>query len=146
MIYLASDHRGYEMKEKIKLWLTEQGRAFEDVGPDRYDPDDDYPDFAEIVAPNVVKDSANRGVVICGSGIGVAVAANKIQGARAGTCTTPEQADAVVIHDHINILALSSDYVDENMNKKIVEAFLEAKYSDKERYVNRVKKVIKLEQ
>ncbi|MEK7583393.1 MAG: RpiB/LacA/LacB family sugar-phosphate isomerase [Patescibacteria group bacterium] len=146
MIYLASDHRGYEMKEKIKQWLTETGRAYEDCGPDHFDKDDDYPDFGERVGRKVAESPEHRGILLCGSGIGVAVAANKIKGIRAGTCVTPEQAETVVIHDHINVLALSTDYVNEETNKKIIDAFLGAQFSDKDRYVNRVKKVQKLEQ
>ena len=145
MIYLGSDHRGYEMKEKIKAWLHDTGREFEDMGPDHFDKDDDYPDYAKAVGEKVVLSSENRGIILCGSGIGIAVAATKIDGIRAGTCTLPEQAEAVVIHDHINVLALSSDYIDEQTNKKIIDAFLKANYSDKDRYVNRLKKVEQIE-
>ncbi len=145
MIYLASDHRGYEMKEKIKAWLTESGRQYKDMGPDHFDKDDDYPDFAKEVGEKVSADHDSRGIILCGSGVGIAVAANKIKGVRAGTCTSPEQAETVVIHDHINVLSLSTDYTDEETNKKIVYSFLNAEYSDKDRYVNRVKKVEILE-
>ena len=91
MIYLASDHRGLQLKDKIKSWLNEWSVECEDLGPFEYNKDDDYPDFAKAVGVKVAADDGSRGILICGSGIGIDVAANKIDGIRAGTVAEPEQ-------------------------------------------------------
>lgn len=145
MIYLASDHRGYEMKEKIKAWLAEQGRAFEDCGPDHFDQDDDYPDFAERVGRKVAESPEHRGIVLCGSGIGIAVAANKIAGVRAGTAISAKQITAAVNDENLNVLALAADYTPEEEIKRVVEAFLDAKFSGEERHMRRINKIKALE-
>ena len=147
MIYLGSDHRGYELKEKIKEWLSEWGYKYEDLGPAGYNKDDDYPDFAVAVAEKVVlqHDKNDRGILICGSGIGVAIAANKVKGIRAGTASSPEQVKASVNDEDLNVLAISADYVNEGISKEIAKTYLESKFSGEERHVRRVSKINNLE-
>ncbi len=149
MIYIGADHRGFELKEKIKSWLSEWGHEYEDVGALEYDKDDDYPDFATAVATAVAlslsKGENARGILICGSGIGVAIVANKIKDIRAGTAMKPEQVIASVNDEDLNVLSLSSDYLTEEEAKEITKAFLGAKFSNQERHIRRVNKIKELE-
>ena len=144
-IYLGSDHRGFELKERLKAWLSEQGREYEDMGPFEYDKDDDYPDFAKLVGEKVAADQGSKGILICGSGVGAAVAANKIKGIIAGTMFDPEQVKASVADENTNIIGLSNDYTSKEKNMEIVKAFLESKFSGAERHVRRVGKIKNLE-
>ena len=145
MIYIGADHRGYELKEKIKSWLSDWGYEFEDMGAHEYDKDDDYPDFATAVAKAVilrqVQDQNTRGILVCGSGIGVAIAANKIKGIRAGTAMKVEQVKASVNDEDLNVLAISADYTDEQDAESIVKTFLETKFSGEERHILRINKI-----
>ncbi|MBI4160352.1 MAG: RpiB/LacA/LacB family sugar-phosphate isomerase [Candidatus Yanofskybacteria bacterium] len=149
MIYLGADHRGYELKEKIKQWLDEFGYTHEDLGALEYNKDDDYPDFSTAVAAAVAlslsKGQSSRGILVCGSGIGIAVAANKIKGVRAGTATNAEQVRASVNDEDLNVLALSADYTEEDVAKEIIKTFLETKFSGEERHVRRLNKIEELE-
>jgi ribose 5-phosphate isomerase B len=145
MIYLGSDHRGFELKGKIKNWLTEWGYDFEDLGPYIYNKDDDYPDAAKTVAERVLAQKGNKGVLICGSGIGIIVAANKVKGIRAGSISTEAQVRASVNDEDLNIIGLSADYTEEDVAREIVRAFIETKFSEAERHVRRVKKLAEME-
>src|SRR3989344_5519469 len=145
MIYLASDHRGLQLKDKIKSWLNEWSVECEDLGPFEYNKDDDYPDFAKAVGVKVATDDGSRGILICGSGIGIDVAANKIDGVRAGTVAEPEQAKAAVHDEDLNVISLASDFLEEDKAKEIVKAFVEAKYESTDRYERRLDKIDKIE-
>src|SRR3989344_5354551 len=145
MIYLASDHRGLELKEKVSQWLKEWGYQLEDLGPFEYNKDDDYPDFAEAVGKMVASNEDSRGILICGSGVGIDVAANKIDGVRAGTISEPEQAKAAVHDEDLNVISLASDFLEEDKAKEIVKAFVEAKYESTDRYERRLDKIDKIE-
>jgi len=145
MIYIGSDHRGFKLKEKLKNLLTEWGYEYEDMGPFEYNKDDDYPNFGETVARKVVLDKENRGILICGSGVGIDVAANKIDGIRAGTISEPEQARASMHDEDLNVLSLSADFLSEDKAVEIVKAFLEAKYGKEERYDRRLEEIKKIE-
>lgn len=149
MIYIGADHRGYELKEKIKSWLSAWNYKFEDVGANEYDKNDDYPDFAKAVGEKVTLRQAQgqnaKGILICGSGIGVAIAANKVRGVRAGTGTQPKQVRASVNDEDLNVLALSADYTDEKQAHEIVKIFLETKFSGEERHIRRINKINDLE-
>ena len=145
MIYLGADHRGYELKEKIKKWLFEWGYKYEDMGAFEYDKDDDNPVFAHAVAHKVLENKSNKGILICGSGIEIAIAANKINGIRAGTVTDPEQAVAAVNDENLNILTLPADYLSDNKVKEIIKSFLETKFSSKERFNRRLDQIKELE-
>jgi len=145
LIYLGSDHKGFALKEKIKEKLTEWDYEYEDVGPFEYDKDDDYPKFGEAVARKVVSGKGNRGILICGSGIGIDVTANKIDGIRAGTISEPDQAKASVHDEDLNVLALSADFLSEDKAIEIARAFLAAEYDTKERYERRLEEIKKIE-
>lgn len=145
MIYLGADHRGYDLKEKVKQWLVDLGYEYEDCGAFEYDKNDDYPDFAKLVAKKVLEDSGAKGILICGSGIGIAIAANKFNGIRAGTASFPEQVRASVNDEDLNILALSADYLDQDTARKIVKEFLETKFSGLERHIRRLNKIKEIE-
>jgi len=144
-IYLATDHRGFELKEKIKGWLKEWGYEYEDMGAFELNKDDDYPDFAELAATRVASQPDSRGILICGSGIGVTVAANKVKSIIAGTMMDPDQTKASVSDENTNIIGLSADYLSEENNKAIVKAFLETEFSGAERHIRRLNKIETIE-
>lgn len=141
MIYLGADHRGFELKEKLKIFLAGLDYEYEDLGASIYNKEDDYPDFAKLVGEKVAENPENRGILICGSGVGIAVAANKIKGVRAGTILKPEQARAAVNDEDLNVLALGADYLTEDQAKEIVRTFLETKFSGEERHKRRIWKL-----
>lgn len=145
MIYLGSDHRGYELKERIKKFLDEFGYDYDDCGASEYNKDDDYPEFAKLVGEKVAANPDGRGILICGSGIGVAIAANKLKGVRAGTAVSPDQVKASVNDEGLNILALPADYINEDEAKEIIKAFLEAKFSGENRHIRRLKEIEEIE-
>lgn len=143
-IYLGADHRGFKLKNRLRDWLKEQGHAVVDVGPKEYDKTDDYPDFAFEVAKNAR--DGKLGIVICGSGAGMAVAANKVRGVRAALIHDPELARAAKSDDDINVLALGSDFISEERAKEVVETWLSSQYSGEERHTRRIKKIEEYEQ
>lgn len=145
MIFLGTDHRGFALKQKIKEWLGEWGYDYEDLGAFEYNKDDDYPDFAKAVAEKVAPMPGAKGILICGSGIGVSIAANKIKGIRAGTAASPEQVKASVNDEDLNVLTISADYTSEATAKEIIKTFLETKFSGDKRHVRRLKKIKELE-
>ena len=142
---LGSDHAGYVMKRGLVEWLQKEGHEVEDVFPERYDPQDDYPDAAAAVARAVASGRAERGVIICGSGVGASVAANKIKGVRAGLCHDTYSAHQGVEHDDINVLCLGSRVIGEATAQEVLTAFLRARFSGEERHRRRLKKTMALE-
>ncbi|MFH0750142.1 MAG: RpiB/LacA/LacB family sugar-phosphate isomerase [Candidatus Gottesmanbacteria bacterium] len=140
-IFLGADHRGFQLKEYLKTYLTESGYTVVDCGNTVLDPNDDYPDFAFAVAKKVVEDLNNRGIVICGSGAGVSIAVNKIDGIRASLAVTPEQVIDARSDDDINVIALASDYLTEPQAKAIALKFLETPFNPQERFVRRIGKI-----
>ncbi|MFH1393038.1 MAG: RpiB/LacA/LacB family sugar-phosphate isomerase [Patescibacteria group bacterium] len=148
MIYIGSDHRGYNLKETLKVYLSAQGgpaAGWKDLGAFEYDPDDDYPDYALAVAQKVAEDSENnRGILICGSGVGVDVVANKIKGIRSALCFDTKQARASRNDDNTNILSLPADFISENLAKEITKVWLETPFSGSEHYTRRIEKIEKI--
>lgn len=141
MIFIGADHRGFKMKEMLKTWLAGEGYEVFDCGNTRYDPLDDYPDFAFSVAQQVVSHPGALGVVICGSGAGISIAVNKVNGIRGALGITREQVVHTRGHDHINVLALSSDYSSDTQVKDMVSAFLTTAPSNEERFLRRITKI-----
>jgi len=138
MIYLGADHQGYNLKEKIKSYLNELGFIFEDMGAHGLDSQDDYPDFAKEVCEQILHDGlANFGILVCGTGIGMSISANKYKNIRAALCCSPEMARSAKEHNNANVLCLSKDADYE----KTVKAFLESKFRGEERHVRRIKKI-----
>ncbi len=148
-IYIGADHRGFELKEKLKPWLSGLGHEVIDCGNMVYDKMDDYPDFSFAVADGVVQQNAvnsrpgleARGIVICGSGVGVTVAANKVTGARCSTGISVEEVKRGREDDDLNVLALSADYTNEEQTKKMIEVFLLTPFLGDERHTRRLKKI-----
>jgi ribose 5-phosphate isomerase B len=146
MLYLGADHRGFELKEKIKKFLEELAHDYEDLGAFGYNKDDDYVDFAAEVAEKVAQDpAANKGVLFCRSGAGMDFTANKFRGVRAFIGFNPEQVRLARNDDDVNILVLASDFMNEKEAKDIVEMFLDTPFEGQERFVRRINKIKELE-
>jgi RpiB/LacA/LacB family sugar-phosphate isomerase len=143
-IALGSDHAGFEMKERMKAFLEELGHRVMDLGTHSPAPVD-YPDFAEAVGLAVVRGEADRGLLICGSGVGASVAANKIPGIRAGLCHDTYSAHQGVEHDDMNVLVLGSRVIGLELARDLVKAFLGAAFSGEERHKRRLSKVKAME-
>src|SRR5208282_6413736 len=140
------DHAGFALKEEIRANLTAAGHEVVDLGACQYDPEDDYPDFAVKVGEAVKSGVAPRGILICGSGVGVCVAANKIPGIRAGICHDTYSAHQGVEHDDMNVLVLGARIIGSALAFELVDAFIRAKFiANEERFVRRFKKVLAIE-
>lgn len=137
---IGSDHAGFELKSDLVPFLQELGDVVIDVGSHSTEPVD-YPDIAELVAREIIQHRADRGVLICGSGIGASVAANKIEGIRAGVCHDTYSAHQGVEHDNMNILVLGARVIGIAMARELVGAFAGARFTNEERHVRRLKKV-----
>ena len=145
LVAVGSDHAGYELKQNVIATLKQLGHQVVDVGTDSTSAVD-YPDFAEKVGRAVLGGRAERGVLICGSGIGASVAANKIKGIRAGLCHDTYSAHQGVEHDNMNVLVLGSRVIGTETAHECIHAFLGAKFTGEERHVRRLGKIGILEQ
>jgi ribose 5-phosphate isomerase B len=143
-VVIGSDHAGFQLKNAMGDLLRSMGNEVLDVGAFNENPSD-YPDFAEAVDRAVLDGKAERGVLICGSGVGASVAANKLPGIRAGMCHDTYSAHQGVEHDNINVLVLGSRVVGVALSQDLVRAFMGAKFSNEERHVRRLGKVKALE-
>jgi RpiB/LacA/LacB family sugar-phosphate isomerase len=142
---LACDHAGWEMKNSLAAFLRGRKHEVLEVFPDKLDPQDDYPDAAEALGRAVASKSVERGILICGSGVGACVAANKIRGVRAGLCHDTYSAHQGVEHDDINVLCLGARVIGEATAQELVTAFLGARFSGEERHARRLRKTMALE-
>ena len=146
MIYIGADHRGYELKKKLKKFLEELGHDYEDMGAFEYNKDDDYADYASIVAEKVAQDpDGTRGIWICRNGPGMDIVANNFKGIRSVLGFNAEQVRLARNDDNINILTLPSDFISEKEAKDLVEMFLETPFESHERFVRRINKIKELE-
>jgi ribose 5-phosphate isomerase B len=143
-VVIGSDHAGFQLKNAMGDLLRSMGNEVLDVGAFNENPSD-YPDFAEAVDRAVLEGKSERGVLICGSGVGASVAANKLPGIRAGMCHDTYSAHQGVEHDNINVLVLGSRIVGVALAQDLVRAFMGAKFSNEERHVRRLGKVKALE-
>jgi RpiB/LacA/LacB family sugar-phosphate isomerase len=143
-IVLGSDHAGFDMKQDLVAFVRGLGHEIVDVGTTSTAPVD-YPDFAEAVGMAVRNGQAERGILICGSGVGASVAANKIPGIRAGLCHDSYSARQGVEHDDMNVLVLGSRVIASELAHDLARIFLAAKFSGEERHVRRLKKIRDLE-
>jgi ribose 5-phosphate isomerase B len=143
-IAIGSDHAGFELKEVLAKFLQEMGFDVVDVGTHSTDPVD-YPDFAQAVGEAVLDGRAERGVLICGSGVGASVAANKIAGIRAGLCHDTYSAHQGVEHDDMNVLVLGGRVVGVATAQELVRAYSHATFTKEERHMRRLEKVHALE-
>jgi len=145
-LVISSDHAGFDLKEEVRAYLTKSEHEVVDLGAYRCEPQDDYPDFAERVGEAIRAKEATRGILICGSGVGVSVAANKIPGVRAAMCHDTYSAHQGVEHDDMNVLVLGARIVGTSLAYELIDSFLKAKFiSDQERFTRRFKKVLAIE-
>jgi len=148
-IFLGSDHRGYNLKEKIKRWLLEWGYQYEDFGAFKLDLKDDYPDFISKVAQKISRDPKNyKGIILGGSGQGEAILANKYKGVRAAVYYGGP--DKIIKlsreHNNANILSLGASFLKENTARKIIKFWLKTKFSQSPRHQRRLGKIKKIEE
>ncbi|MEK7149477.1 MAG: RpiB/LacA/LacB family sugar-phosphate isomerase [Patescibacteria group bacterium] len=142
-IYIGADHRGFELKESLKKFLTEGDYQVVDLGNVNYDANDDYPDFAKLVAQKISNNPEDRGILICRSGAGVDIVANKFKGVRSALVTDVKQAELVRYDDDTNVLSLASELTNEEAAKKIVDVWLKTQFSDLEKDKRRIEKIEK---
>lgn len=143
-IVVGADHAGFDLKQIVIAYLRQRGHEVIDAGTNNGDPVD-YPDYAEAVGKIIVEGRAERGVLICGSGVGTSVSANKIPGIRAGLCHNTYAARQGVEHDDMNVLVLGARVIGVELARELVDNFLAAKFCGEERHRRRVEKIKALE-
>ena len=144
-IAVASDHAGFALKGAMCSHLRGLGHQVLDLGAHRYDDDDDYPDFARYVGQAIQHEQADRGILVCGSGVGSCITANKMSGVRAGLCHDVYSARQGVEHNKINVLCIGARVVGESLAAELVNAFVGAGFTGDERHVRRLEKVKAIE-
>ncbi|MFH0806342.1 MAG: RpiB/LacA/LacB family sugar-phosphate isomerase [Candidatus Brennerbacteria bacterium] len=146
VIYLGADHRGFELKEYLKNALSRRGYPVVDLGPAAYDEEDDYTDVAASLAKKVSENrETSRGILLCGSGVGVTVVANKFPNVRAALVATPDQAFDSRNDDDANVLALGANYIDAASAEKIAVTWLATPFSKEPRFVRRLQELTQIE-
>ena len=143
-IAIGADHAGFDLKQTIAAYLRQCGHEVIDAGTTSTDPVD-YPDFAEAVAKLILSGAAQRGVLICGSGVGASVSANKLPGIRAAVCHDTYSARQGVEHDDMNILVLGARIIGVELARELAESFLAAQFTGEERHRRRLEKIKALE-
>jgi ribose 5-phosphate isomerase B len=145
-LVISADHAGFPLKEDVRAYLTKKGHELVDLGAYDGDHPDDYPDFAEKVGDAIKQGVSKRGILICGSGVGVCVAANKIPGIRAGMCHDTYSAHQGVEHDEMNVIVLGARIIGAALAYEVVDAFIAAKFiANEERFKRRFNKVLAIE-
>jgi ribose 5-phosphate isomerase B len=145
-LVISADHAGFPLKEDVRGYLAKAGHEVVDLGAYTGNLPDDYPDFAEKVGDAIKAGVAPRGILICGSGVGVCVAANKIPGIRAGMCHDTYSAHQGVEHDDMNVIVLGARIIGSSLAYEVVDAFIGAKFiATEERFERRFKKVLAIE-
>ncbi|MEX0774427.1 MAG: RpiB/LacA/LacB family sugar-phosphate isomerase [Phycisphaeraceae bacterium] len=144
-IAVAADHAGFNLKAGVVALLQKLDCQVTDLGAACYDKDDDYPDFAKSVAEAVSQGQADRGIIVCGSGVGACVAANKVPGVRACMCHDTYSAAQGVEHDDLNVLCLGGRIIGDALMAECVRAFVKARFSGEERHRRRLDKVLAIE-
>ena len=144
-VALGADHGGFPLKAELLPWLKELGYEVVDMGAYTLDPADDYPDSAEAVASAVASTRAERGILVCGSGVGACIAANKVTGVRACLCHDTYSSRQGVEHDDMNVLCLGARVVGVELGKELVLTFLKACFTGEERHRRRLDKVLSIE-
>ncbi len=144
-IAVGTDHGGFALKQAVVDEVKKLGHAVLDCGAASYDAADDYPDFTRAVGQAIQRGEAERGIVICGSGVGAAIAANKMRGVRASLCHDTYSAHQGVEHDNMNVLCLGARVIGDELAKELVRAFVSAKFSGEERHARRLNKVLAIE-
>jgi ribose 5-phosphate isomerase B len=140
-VYIGADHRGFELKQQLIPWLTKKGHDVIDCGNTVLDPLDDFPDFSFAVAEKVADDPASRGIIICGSGGGVTIAANKVVGIRCGTVSNADEVKHNRENNDVNMIALASDYTPFKESCEFADIFLTTAFKGDEKYTRRIQKI-----
>lgn len=152
-VYIGTDHAGFELKEKLKVYISDLGYELQDLGPFSYDKDDDYPDLIRPVAEAVVNDSGSMGIILGGSGQGEAICANRVPGARAGVYyggnskqtdlsgNTIDMIASIREHNNANIISIGARFMDESEVKDAIKRFLETPFPENERHARRINKL-----
>ena len=143
-LVVGADHAGFELKQQLAIYLRERGHEVVDVGTTSSEPVD-YPDFAEALGKVLLNKEAERGVLVCGSGVGASVSANKIPGIRAGLCHDTYSARQGVEHDDTNVLVMGSRVIGLELAKELVDRFISAQFTGEARHQRRLKKIQALE-
>lgn len=138
MIYISSDHAGFEIKKEVKKILTDLNVEFFDAGPNNFKKSDDYPIYAFVVGQTVATNNKNLGILICGTGFGMCIAANKVKGIRAAMPQDEEEARLSREHNFTNVLIISAKNFEPRKYKKIIQTWLETKYSVEDRHLRRI--------
>ena len=144
-IAVGGDHAGFALKKELVAHLEASGHQVEHLGAHGFEPDDDYPDFAQAVARSVASGQVERGIIVCGSGVGASVAANKVAGVRASVCHDTYSAHQGVEHDDMNVLCLGARIVGGALARELLDAFLDARFSGADRHQRRLNKVKAIE-
>lgn len=144
-IVMGSDHAGFELKNELKKLVESLGHEVSDIGAHEYNADDDYPDFAEKLATELMEGRADRGILLCGSGIGASIAANKFPGIHAANCEDYYSAHQGVEHDKMNVLVMGGRIIGGAVATDMVHAYLGAEFSGADRHVRRTNKVKAIE-
>lgn len=145
IIAVACDHGGYPLKAELVQLLESLGHEVRNLGAHELDPADDYPDYARYVGQAIQHGHADRGVIICGSGVGACVAANKLKGVRAGLCHDTYSARQCVEHDDVNVLCLGARIIGVELARELIRAFISTVFSGEERHTRRLEKVNAIE-
>jgi len=140
MIAIGTDHRGYKLKEELKVFLTSNHYDFKDFGTES-EKSVDYPDFAKLVAESIQKEESEYGILICGSGMGICIPANKYKGIRAVNILTEKMAEMSRRHNNANVICFGADFIDADTAKKCLFRFLTTPFDTDERHSRRVNKV-----
>ena len=144
-IVIGSDHAGLELKSVVASWISNWGHEVVDAGAYEFDRDDDYPDFAEATAMAIKENRADRGILLCGSGVGASITANKIPGIRAAMCHDNYSAHQGVEHDDMNVLCIGARIVGIELAKELINTFIEARFTGEPRHVRRIAKISAIE-
>ena len=144
-VAVASDHAGFPLKSMVIETVRESGHEAIDLGANDSVQGDDYPDYAERIGKEINEGRADRGILLCGSGVGVSIAANKIKGVYAAVCHDSYSAHQGVEHDAMNVLCLGTRIIGSELAKELVRVFLNAQFSSEERHIRRVTKIRKIE-
>ena len=144
-VAVACDHGGFPLKARTIEVIESMGHEVLDLGAHDYDPEDDYPDFARYLGDALIHDQAQRGVLLCGSGVGACIAANKFKGVRASVCHDVYSAHQGVEHDNMNVLCLGSRIIGPQLAEDLVRAFVSADFSAEPRHHRRLAKVNAIE-
>lgn len=144
-IAIGSDHAGFELKESLKKVLEDNGYEYKDFGAEKLDPQDDYPVYGRKVAKAVASGEYDRGIIVCGTGMGMSIAANKVPGIRAATCYSTDMARISRTHNNANVLALGGRIITKELASDIASVWLNTPFSGEERHKRRLKQISDIE-